>query len=192
MGALCFIFYNQHMLQHIVNMLLRILIILVAIVCDSNAKKFHRSTGSGRAPAFISSSGRPKQRQAACSHRLQSTTSDNNIVDHQVWTFDDIQDFARKEGVELSKTNLGPAFRTVARSTHNSTKILGYGEGFVRPAGKILHLDKMEVFKPIVKQVRKENPDFRGGGTIFGVGLLFGYQCLLHGAFVGRVGFESF
>ncbi|OEU08482.1 hypothetical protein FRACYDRAFT_249870 [Fragilariopsis cylindrus CCMP1102] len=148
--------------------------------CQHVAKNID-NTGSGRAPAFISSScGRPKQQQAACSHRLQSTTSDN-IVDHQVWTFDDIQDFARKEGVELSKTNLGPAFRTVARSTHNSSKILGYGEGFVRPAGKILHLDKMEVFKPIVKQVRKENPDFRGGGTIFGVGLLFGYQCLLHG-----------
>jgi hypothetical protein len=154
----------------------RILIILVAIVC------------CGRASAFISNSGRPKQQ--TYSHRLQSTTSDN-IVDHQVWTFDDLQEFARKEGVELSKTNLGPAFRTVARSTHNSSKILGYGEGFVRPAGKILHLDKMEVFKPIVKQVRKENPDFRGGGTIFGVGLLFGYQCLLHGA-SSLVGFESF
>ena len=59
---------------------------------------------------------------------------------------------------------------------------MGYGEGFVRPTGDILHLDKMEVFQPIVHQVKKGNPDFRNGGTAFGVGLIFGYECLLHSA----------
>jgi hypothetical protein len=83
---------------------------------------------------------------------------------------------------------MGPGFRTIARSTHNSSAILGYGEGFVRPSGNILHLDKMEVFQKMVQQVREDNPNFRGGGTTFGVGLLFGYQCLLHGRFVCRVG----
>jgi len=107
--------------------------------------------------------------------------SPSDIIVDQIWTLEDLEEFAHKQGVELSKTSMGPAFRTVARSTQNSSKILGYGEGFVRPAGNILHLDKMEVYKPIVKQVRRENPDFSGGGTIFGVGLLFGYQCLLHG-----------
>lgn len=159
---------------------LSILIILVAIaiICCTNAKKLH---GGRRAPApaFVSNNGRPKQTYYHHARRLQSTS--DTIVDQQVWTLEDLQNFARSEGVELSKTNLGPAFRTVARSTHNSSQILGYGEGFVRPTGNILHLDKMEVFKPMVKRVRKENPDFRGGGTIFGVGLLFGYQCLLHG-----------
>jgi len=111
--------------------------------------------------------------------------SPSDIIVDQIWTLEDLEEFAHKQGVELSKTSMGPAFRTVARSTQNSSKILGYGEGFVRPAGNILHLDKMEVYKPIVKQVRRENPDFSGGGTIFGVGLLFGYQCLLHGALVG-------
>tara|TARA_B110001450_G_scaffold238438_1_gene245443 strand:+ start:429 stop:983 length:555 start_codon:yes stop_codon:yes gene_type:complete len=156
------------------------IIILLAIICGSNAKKFRRYRNGRRALAFVDR-GRSKPSSYHHSRCLKSTSS-TAIVD-QVWTLDDLQDFAKKEGVELSKTNIGPAFRTVARSTHNSSKILGYGEGFVRPTGNILHLDKMEVFKPMLKQVRKENPDFRGGGTIFGVGLLFGYQCLLHGTF---------
>jgi len=99
------------------------------------------------------------------------------------WTQKELDVFANKEGIDLSMTTLGPAFRAVARSTTNSSQILGYGEGFVRPAGEILHLDKMEVFKKMVDQVKTENDDFRGGGTTFGVGLLFGYQCLLHGTY---------
>ena len=98
-----------------------------------------------------------------------------------VWTFEELQQYALDEGVQLSISTLGPGFRTVARSTHNASAILGYGEGFVRPSGDILHLDKMEVFQKMVQQVKQDNPKFRGGGSTFGVGLLFGYQCLLHG-----------
>ena len=59
---------------------------------------------------------------------------------------------------------------------------MGYVEGFVRPGSRLLHLDKMEVFRKITKQARAENPDeFKGGGTVLGVGLLLGYLCLLHG-----------
>mmetsp|Transcript_27832 Transcript_27832/g.28278 ORF Transcript_27832/g.28278 Transcript_27832/m.28278 type:complete len:166 (-) Transcript_27832:488-985(-) len=161
--------------------MLRILIILMVaiMVYCTNAKKFIQSSS-----AFITNNSGRKQiyshRQKY--HRMQSPS---DIIVDQIWTLEDLEEFAHKQGVELSKTSMGPAFRTVARSTQNSSKILGYGEGFVRPAGNILHLDKMEVYKPIVKQVRRENPDFSGGGTIFGVGLLFGYQCLLHGALVG-------
>ena len=107
-----------------------------------------------------------------------STASSNKKI---VWDSEDLDAFALKEGVELTKSTLGPGFRVVVRSSQNTSTILGYGEGFVRPAGNILHLDKMEVFQPIVQQVRKENPDFRNGGTTFGVGLIFGYECLLHG-----------
>jgi hypothetical protein len=60
--------------------------------------------------------------------------------------------------------------------------ILGYVEGFVRPAGQILHLDKMQVFQPVVERVKAQVPnslDF--GGVSFGIGLLMGYKCLLHG-----------
>jgi len=149
---------------------------MVAMVCCTNAKKFIQSSS-----AFIANnSGRLKQFYSRRQnyHRMQSTS---DIVVGQVWTLEDLEEFAHKQGVKLSKTSMGPAFRTVATSTTSTPSILGYGEGFIRPAGKILHLDKMEVYKPIVKQVRRENPDFSGGGTIFGVGLLFGYQCLLHG-----------
>ena len=99
----------------------------------------------------------------------------------EAWTLEQLEEYAMKEGVQLSISTLGPGFRTVARSSSNSSAILGYVEGFVRPSGEILHLDKMEVFKKMVQQVREENPEFRNGGTTFGVGLLSGYQCLLHG-----------
>jgi hypothetical protein len=122
----------------------------------------------------------------------QATVPNNNEVDSQqqasvVWNLKDLQQYALQEGVQLSISTLGPGFRTVARSTLNSSAIMGYGEGFVRPSGNILHLDKMEVFQKMVQQVRKENPNFRGGGTTFGVGLLFGYQCLLHGRWLCSV-----
>eukprot|EP00527_Entomoneis_sp_CCMP2396_P005675 CAMPEP_0198149294 /NCGR_PEP_ID=MMETSP1443-20131203/45908_1 /TAXON_ID=186043 /ORGANISM="Entomoneis sp., Strain CCMP2396" /LENGTH=213 /DNA_ID=CAMNT_0043814281 /DNA_START=111 /DNA_END=749 /DNA_ORIENTATION=+ len=130
-----------------------------------------------------------RQEEASSSH-LQATTTTSTTTQADgdtakpalVWTMDDLDAFALSEGIELSKSTLGPGFRTVARSAQNSSRILGYGEGFVRPAGDILHLDKMEVFQKMVDAVKAENPDFRGGGTTFGVGLLFGYQCLLHGS----------
>jgi hypothetical protein len=84
--------------------------------------------------------------------------------------------------VQLSLTTLGPAYRAVARSTHNATLILGYVEGFIRPnSAPLLHMDKMEVFRPIVQKARRENPAFTGGGTPLGVGLLVAYLCVLHG-----------
>ena len=99
-----------------------------------------------------------------------------------VWTKDALEKFADQEGIVLSLSTLGPGYRAVARAKHNTTQILGYVEGFVRPGKTLLHLDKMEVFRPNVKRARSENPEvFRDGGTILGVGLLLGYLCLLHG-----------
>jgi len=98
------------------------------------------------------------------------------------WTQAQLEDFASSQGVVLSLTTLGPGYRAVARSKHNTTQILGYVEGFVRPGNVLLHVDKMEVFRRMVKRARLENPDeFRGGGTVLGVGLLIGYLCMLHG-----------
>jgi len=95
-----------------------------------------------------------------------------------------LEDYAQHQGVNLTLSTLGPGFRVVARSLLDASQILGYGEGFVRPSGDILHLDKMEVFKPQVLKCKAENPTFNGGGTTFGVGLLFGYQSLLHGRYI--------
>lgn len=93
----------------------------------------------------------------------------------------DIIDFGETTGVILSLSTLGPGYRAIARAKHNTTQIIGYCEGFIRPGGNILHLDKMEVFKKALVTAREENPDFKSGGTVFGVGLLLGCLCLCHG-----------
>jgi hypothetical protein len=119
--------------------------------------------------------------------RLSSSSSSNtdvscDTVKAAVWTRERLEEYASRQGVVLSLTTLGPGYRALARSKHNTTQIMGYVEGFVRPGNKLLHLDKMEVFRKIIKTARVENPDeFKGGGTILGVGLLLGYLCLLHG-----------
>ena len=100
----------------------------------------------------------------------------------EIATSERIIERGREVGVELSLTTLGPGFRAVARSCHNSSQVIGYVEGFVRPGGRILHLDKMEVWKKAVRLAREENPEgYRDGGNAFGVGFLLGYLCLLHG-----------
>jgi len=89
----------------------------------------------------------------------------------------------------------------------DSRLVLGYVEGFVRPYGNILHLDKMEAYQPILNRAKRQyqrqyelainkksnKDDDQGtaleapppilylGGISFGVGLLMGYQCLLYG-----------
>ncbi|CAB9504781.1 expressed unknown protein [Seminavis robusta] len=153
--------------------MLKLLLLLSLIACKiALSASFCHSSGVS---SFRSRSG-------ILLHATKSDDSSSATTTTTPWTLEQLQEHALQEGVELSISTLGPGFRTVARSTHNSSAILGYGEGFVRPNGDILHLDKMEVFSKMVKQARRDNPDFRGGGNTFGVGLLFGYQCLLHGA----------
>jgi len=112
-------------------------------------------------------------------------SNDNNINTNNInnkWEKQQLLDYADRQGLVVSLTTLGPGYRAIARAKHNTTKIIGYVEGFIRPTGQILHLDKMEVFKPMVKAARQENPqEFKGGGTVFGPGLILGYLCLLHG-----------
>jgi len=110
-------------------------------------------------------------------HSLRPTTT------LHAWTLSDIEDYADQQGVVLSFTTLGPGYRAVARAKQDESLVLGYVEGFLRPAGNILHLDKMEAFQPQLKKARKLDADgFDFGGISFGVGLLMGYRCLLHGA----------
>jgi hypothetical protein len=117
---------------------------------------------------------------------ISSSVDGSTTTSLSIWTQSDLDDFAARQGVVLSLTTLGPGYRAIARSTQNETQILGYVEGFIRPTGNLLHLDKMEVFRPMVKRVRLENPSFNGGGTILGVGLLLGYMCVLHGKEQGK------
>lgn len=111
------------------------------------------------------------------STRLQQTSASDHI-----WTEQELLEYASQQGVVLSLTTLGPGYRAVARSKHDPLQILGYCEGFLRPGGKVLHLDKMEVFRKMVLRAREENPDgFSSSGTVFGIGILLGFICLLHG-----------
>lgn len=107
-----------------------------------------------------------------------TTTTHTNL-----WTLDDLEDYAQDVGVVISWSTLGPGYRAVARAAHNESVILGYVEGFVRPSGQIQHLDKMELFSKQIKRARTEAPgslDFAGVGI--GLGTVLGYRCLLFGA----------
>jgi hypothetical protein len=121
-----------------------------------------------------------------------TTTTGTARTSSIIWTEAELLEFASNQGVNITLSTLGPAYRAVARAANHhdddgdskSTRfILGYVEGFLRPINSgVLHLDKMEVFRKSVLRARAENPDkFRQGGTVFGVGLLMGYLCLLHG-----------
>lgn len=51
-----------------------------------------------------------------------------------------------------------------------------------KKGGKILHVDKCEVWKKALTKAKQTNPTgFKSGGQIFGVSLLLGYTCMLHG-----------
>lgn len=96
------------------------------------------------------------------------------------WTVEELEDYCDRLGVVVSFTTFGPGYRAVARAKYDETLILGYVEGFLRPAGAILHLDKMEVFQPMLQRVRRKEPQsFDFGGISFGLGLVMGYRCLL-------------
>jgi hypothetical protein len=113
---------------------------------------------------------------------LRAAKEDTSSTYTCIWTEAELLEFASNQGVNITLSTLGPGYRAVARAKHDSTLILGYVEGFLRPTGNVLHLDKMEVFRKTVLRARAENPDeFNQGGTVFGVGLLMGYLCLLYG-----------
>ncbi|KAL3766404.1 hypothetical protein ACHAWO_008068 [Cyclotella atomus] len=105
--------------------------------------------------------------------QLQSTVGD-------IAGIEEITSFASNNGVTLSFTTFGPGYRGVAVTKNDPDNILGYIEGFIRPAGKILHADKMEIFKSALNSARNTE-SFKGGGTFLGPGLLIACVCLLHG-----------
>lgn len=117
---------------------------------------------------------------------LLATTSDDTTTSSSnkllPWTDEQLDDYAESVGVVLTWSTLGPGYRAVARAAHNESMVLGYVEGFIRPAGQILHLDKMEIFQPQLQKAREQNPgSLQFGGVGIGLGVLMGYRCLLYG-----------
>ncbi|EJK71811.1 hypothetical protein THAOC_06714 [Thalassiosira oceanica] len=95
---------------------------------------------------------------------------------------EEVTAFASANGVDLQfTTNPARGYRGVAVAVDDPENILGYVEGFIRPAGQILHADKMEIFKAALNTARTSGGSFSGGGTFLGPGLLVAYVCLLHG-----------
>jgi hypothetical protein len=120
---------------------------------------------------------------------LAGDTSDDRVMTAPCWmTREQLEAYANSQGVVMGLSTMGPGFRAVARAAHNTSLILGYVEGFVRPSGKTVHFDTMQVFRPIVQRCRHENPAFTGGGTNLGVGLWLGYLCLLHAVDSSKAG----
>lgn len=108
-----------------------------------------------------------------------SSTSDDATA--TIADIEEITTFASNNGVDLQFTTAGPGYRGVALAQNDPENILGYIEGFIRPGGKILHADKMEIFKSATNAARREEGSFSGGGTFLGPGLLIAFVCLLHG-----------
>ncbi|KAL7532929.1 hypothetical protein ACHAXR_004931 [Thalassiosira sp. AJA248-18] len=121
----------------------------------------------------------------SCHHRHRllgmSSSSDTEDATTSIADIEEITAFATKNGVELSFKTTGPGYRGVAVAKNDPENILGYIEGFIRPGGKILHADKMEIFKSALNSARREEQTFTGGGTFLGPGLLIAFVCLLHG-----------
>ena len=115
---------------------------------------------------------------------LSSTSSSSDVSADTTTTIADIEEittFASNNGIELQFKTIGPGYRGVAVAKNDPENILRYIEGFIRPAGKILHADKMEIFKGALSTARKREEAFSGGGTFLGPGLLIAFVCLLHG-----------
>ena len=136
--------------------------------------------------------GGPSSRICATTDADASAAKDSKpTIAGNFATSEEIIKYGEDVGVKISLSTLGPGYRAVARAVHDEEQIIGYVEGFLRPGGTILHLDKMEVWKKAVDRARKENPDgFKNGGNVFGIGLLLGYLCLLHGKENGCVDAE--
>ncbi len=143
--------------------------------------------GIGLASAFTTSFTMMSSRAPCGESILQRSASDAPTEDNKtIWTLEQLEEYASDESVNvvISFTTFGPVYRAVARAKHDESIILGYVEGFLRPTQpKLLHLDKMEIFQPVLERVRRTHPNtLNFGGINIGLGLLMGYRCLLYAA----------
>jgi hypothetical protein len=132
--------------------------------------------------SFVQSSHRQRLLPCSLSTDQQQQQQQQQQESITFATEEELNDYAKSVGITLSLTTLGPGYRTVARAMHDEQQILGYCEGFIRPSGKILHVDKLEVWKKAIDKARKENPQgFKNGGQVFGISLLLGYKAMMFG-----------
>mmetsp|Transcript_5710 Transcript_5710/g.14262 ORF Transcript_5710/g.14262 Transcript_5710/m.14262 type:complete len:307 (+) Transcript_5710:221-1141(+) len=164
------------------------LLIFVASIAPFRAGSNNRGV-IGLASGFATLTTTQKSRVCRSSKETNlsaSTATDQSEKTSALWTLEQLEDYVSDESINvvISFTTFGPVYRAVARAKHDESIILGYVEGFLRPTQpKILHLDKMEIFQPVVEKVRKSRPNtLNFGGVNIGLGLLMGYRCLLYAA----------
>lgn len=144
--------------------------------------------GTGFASAFVATTAPAarlsRERITGTLRRATGGAAESPNAETDLWTLDDLEDYASSESVNVvvSFTTFGPGYRAVARAGHDESIVMGYVEGFLRPTQpKILHLDSMVVFQPVLERVRKTHPNtLNFGGVSIGLGVLMGYRCLLH------------
>ena len=97
-------------------------------------------------------------------------------------TPEQVIEYAQQHGISLSVSSFGPAFRSTARSVQDSNLILGYCEGFLRPTGSIVQIEKLIVWKDALNKAKQMDPSsFQAhAGNTFGISLLVGHLALLH------------
>lgn len=144
--------------------------------------------GIGFASAFttgiISRTSSRSPKGTISTRREASDGAATTTEEGSLWTLEQLEEYASDESinVEISFSTIGPLYRAVARAKHDESIILGYVEGFLRPTQpKLLHLDKMEIFQPVLERVKRTHPNtLNFGGVNIGLGLLMGYRCLLY------------
>jgi len=101
---------------------------------------------------------------------------------YQQATQEQVIEYAKHHGISLSVSSFGLAFRSTARATKNADLILGYCEGFFRPTGSIVQIEKLIVWKDGLLKAKQLDPSsFQAhAGNTFGISLLVGYMALLH------------
>mmetsp|Transcript_18610 Transcript_18610/g.27423 ORF Transcript_18610/g.27423 Transcript_18610/m.27423 type:complete len:239 (+) Transcript_18610:34-750(+) len=128
-------------------------------------------------------SGSMGMRKISCDQkreRCDLSMSSSELPSAEAVTMDDVYKYGSERGTTLSLSTLGPGYRAVARASHDESLVLGYIEGFVRPGGKILHVDKMEVFRPSLKKAQHQNPTVFTGEVSAKVGMALGLLVFLH------------
>jgi len=174
---------NGYKVQNLVLLCFLSTILLVAVPPLPPASAFG---GIGFASAFVATTApaRLSHERITSTRRRATSSAESPKTETDLWTLEDLEDYASSESVNVvvSFTTFGPGYRAVARAKHDESIVMGYVEGFLRPTQpKILHLDSMVIFQPVLERVRKTHPNtLNFGGVSIGLGVLMGYRCLLH------------
>jgi hypothetical protein len=159
-----------------------VMCLLVSLAVERTAGAFIPAATEGSRHRRVHRRPDPAPSTHTAARAVGDATTTTTTTAKAIADIGEITDFASRNGIELKFTTRGPGYRCVAASKADPENVLGYIDGFVRPMGRILHADKMEIFKGAINAARREEGgEYDGGGTFLGPGLLIAYVCFLHG-----------